>query len=113
MTPTHEDIIQLSKRARGILRNPCLAPSVHRNAANHIRNTAGAKLSIAVVDAAKVRASAQAWMNGETGLEPTRPLEAIAADIGELMAETVFQGIEGLERDHRAFRERFGIGSAQ
>ena len=39
-----------------------------------------------------------------------RPLEAIASDIGELMADTAFAGLDRLEADYRAMCERFGIG---
>jgi len=38
-----------------------------------------------------------------------RPLEAIASDIGELMADTVFQGIEGLEADWEAHCKTWGL----
>lgn len=38
-----------------------------------------------------------------------RPLEAIASDIGELMAETVFQGIDRLEADWDELCKRWGL----
>lgn len=37
-------------------------------------------------------------------------LEGIAAELGELMAETTFAPLDRLAADHRRFRERFSIG---
>lgn len=42
--------------------------------------------------------------------EAAARLDAIAADLGELMAEMTFAPLDRLEADHRRFRERFSIG---
>lgn len=82
---------------------------VSRREQIHIRDGENARRNNDVVQHGKVQDATGMWQRGESGLEPARPLEAIAADLGEAMAEAVYAPVVRLDADWDAYCERFGL----
>jgi len=81
-----------------------LPTASRRKATTQVRDQQAAIRNLATARHVKKQADLRDFLAADP-----RPLEAIASDIGELMAETVFQGIDQLRADWDEHCKTWGL----